>query len=367
MREPINEPEDPVLARTLRVPFSVSARARVAVPSGLIPGIALVIAIGLVAAAAQAIEERLLGHAVIEALVLAILLGVVVRNVREVPASADPGIAFSAKQVLEFAIVLLGASVDVSSLVAAGPTLLAAILAAVVIGISASFAIGRAIGLHRRLAILVAVGNSVCGNSAIAAVAPVIGASGADVASSVALTAVLGVAVVLLLPLAIPILGFTLHQYGVLAGMTVYAVPQVIAATLPVSTASAQIATLVKLVRVMLLGPVVLVFGFLSPAGTGSGAASGTAAFSIRRLVPWFLVGFVLLAGARSLGVLPVAVGAPLQEVSRWLTVGAMAALGLGVDIAAVRTVGRNVLVAVTVSILVLATTSVVLIRVLGA
>jgi uncharacterized integral membrane protein (TIGR00698 family) len=263
--------------------------------------------------------------------------------------------------------LLLGASVDVASLVAAGPTLLVAILAAVVIGISASFAIGRAIGLHRRLAILVAVGNSVCGNSAIAAVAPVIGASGADVASSVALTAVLGVAVVLLLPLAIPLLGFTLHQYGVLAGMTVYAVPQVIAATLPVSTASAQIATLVKLVRVMLLGPVVLVFGFLSPAGAGSGAASGTARFSIRRLVPWFLVGFVILAGARSLGVLPVAVGAPLQEVSRWLTVGAMAALGLGVDIAAVRTVGRNVLVAVTASILVLATTSVVLIRVLGA
>ncbi len=357
-----------MLARTLRVPFPFSARARVAAPSGLVPGIALVIAIGLVAAGAQAIEERLLGHAVIEALVIAILLGVVVRNVREVPASADPGIAFSAKQVLEFAIVLLGASVDVASLVAAGPTLLVAILAVVVIGISASFAIGRAIGLHRRLAILVAVGNSVCGNSAIAAVAPVIGASGADVASSVALTAVLGVAVVLLLPLAIPILGFTLHQYGVLAGMTVYAVPQVIAATLPVSTASAQIATLVKLVRVMLLGPVVLVFGFLSPAGAASEAAgSGTAGFSIRRLVPWFLVGFVLLAGARSLGVLPVAVGAPLQEVSRWLTVGAMAALGLGVDIAAVRTVGRNVLVAVTASILVLATTSVVLIRVLGA
>lgn len=351
-----------MLVSAFRTPFASTARLRAA-SAGLVPGLVLVIVIGVAAAVLQAVEERLLGHAVIEALVIAILLGVVVRNVRDLPASTSAGVGFAAKQVLELAIVLLGASVDVASLVAAGPTLLVAILTAVVVGISASFMIGRALGLHRRLAILVAVGNSICGNSAIAAVAPVIGASGADIASSVALTAVLGVAVVLLLPMAIPILGFTLHQYGVLAGMTVYAVPQVIAATLPVSTASAQIATLVKLVRVLLLGPVVLVFGFLSPAE----GRDGPAGFSLQRLVPWFLIGFVALAAARSLGVMPVAVGAPLQEVSRWLTVGAMAALGLGVDIAAVRTVGRPVLVAVTTSILVLATTSVVLIRLLGA
>ena len=92
-------------------------------------------------------------------------------------------------------------------------------------------AICRLLGLPLRMSILVACGNSICGNSAIAAVAPIIDADGDDVASSIAFTAVLGVVVVLGLPLLVPLLKMSLTQYGVLAGLTVYAVPQVLAAT----------------------------------------------------------------------------------------------------------------------------------------
>ena len=114
------------------------------------------------------------------------------------------------------------------------------------------------------MAILVACGNSICGNSAIAAVAPVIGADSDDVASSISFTAVLGVIVVLTLPLLVPILHLSLTQYGVLAGLTVYAVPQVLAATLPIGALSNQVGTVVKLVRVLMLGPVVLGFSLLA-------------------------------------------------------------------------------------------------------
>jgi uncharacterized membrane protein YadS len=107
--------------------------------------------------------------------------------------------------------------------------------------------------------VLVACGNSICGNSAIAAVAPVIGADGEDVAASIAFTAVLGVVVVLLLPFLAPLLHLSGLQYGVLAGLTVYAVPQVLAATAPLGMVAVQMGTLVKLVRVLMLGPVVLV------------------------------------------------------------------------------------------------------------
>src|SRR6202162_621297 len=112
----------------------------------------------------------------------------------------------------------------------------------------------RAVGLPIRLSILVACGNSICGNSAIAAVAPVIGADSDDIASSISFTAVLGVVVVLGLPLLVPILQLSLTQYGVLAGLTVYAVPQVLAATLPIGELSNQVGTVVKLVRVLMLG-----------------------------------------------------------------------------------------------------------------
>ena len=103
-----------------------------------------------------------------------------------------------------------------------------------------SIGIGRMLGLSKRLAVLVACGNSICGNSAIAAVAPVIGANGDEVASSIAFTAVLGVIVVLLLPLFGVIMQMGQVAFGALAGLTVYAVPQVIAAATPFGSQAVQ-------------------------------------------------------------------------------------------------------------------------------
>lgn len=324
-----------------------------------VPGIALSVGVALIAYAVQLIEERIIGVAVIEGLVVAILLGIAIRTLWTPGNRWKPGIGFTAKQVLEFAIVLLGASIDLPALFKTGPALLVAIVAVVLIGIVASIAIGRSVGLRPKLSILVACGNSICGNSAIAAVAPVIGASAADIASAITLTAVLGVVVVLTLPLLIPVLNFTFYQYGVLAGMTVYAVPQVVAATFPVSVVSGQVGTLVKLVRVLMLGPVVLFFALRYPK-------AGTAGFSFSRFVPWFITGFVLLAAARSLGLLPLDLANTLRDISRWLTLAAMAALGLGVDIRAVRSVGRPVALAVIGSLIVLIVLSSALIKGLG-
>ena len=310
----------------------------------------------------QRVEEATVGAALIESLVIAILLGMLWRNVVGLRGPVGAGVSYTAREVLEFAIVLLGASVDMPALLRAGPAILAAIVVAVTVGILASTTIGRTIGLPRKLAILVAVGGSICGNSAIAAVAPVIDADPKDVATSIALTAVVGVAIVLTLPLLIPVLGLTLFQYGVLAGMTVYAVPQVLAATFPVSVLSGEVGTLVKLVRVLMLGPVVLGLSLLFFRAAGKGSTG----FKLTRFVPWFIMGFVLMAALRSTGILPVAVADPLREVSRWLTIAAMAALGLGVDFRSVRSVGPRVAVAVVGSFAVLLTVSIVLIFALG-
>jgi uncharacterized integral membrane protein (TIGR00698 family) len=323
----------------------------------------LSIVIAALAVLLQWLEVQVLGQPIIEGLVIAILLGMLVRTFWHVDERLQPGIGFSAKQVLEFAIVLLGVSIDLPSLLKAGPTMLLSIVMVVLIGIFASTQFGRLLGLNPKLAILVACGNSICGNSAIAAVAPVIGADQKDVASSIALTAVLGVVVVLTLPLLISAVGLSLYQYGVLAGMTVYAVPQVIAATYSVSTISGDIGTLVKLVRVLLLGPVVLFFALRYRNAEHVRPQAG---FSLSRFIPWFIIGFVLLAVARSVGLIPALVADPLREVSRYLTVLAMAALGLGVDIKAVRKVGRPVAMAVIGSLLVLIVLSLTLIKVFG-
>jgi uncharacterized integral membrane protein (TIGR00698 family) len=236
-----------------------------------------------------------------------------------------------------------------------------------VLGLTFSYGIGRAMGLPHKLSVLVACGNSICGNSAIAAVAPVIHADKEHVASAIAFTAILGVAVVIGLPFLIRPLGLSFYQYGVLAGLTVYAVPQVLAAAFPVSILSGQVGTLVKLVRVLMLGPVVLFFALMhrrdadAPAGE-----SGTSPFQISRFVPWFIIGFLVLAGLRSSGVIPTAVAGWMKSVSTLLTVAAMAALGLGVDLHAIARVGRSVMLTVSASLAVLIVLSVALIHVLS-
>jgi uncharacterized integral membrane protein (TIGR00698 family) len=328
----------------------------------LLPGLALAGGVVLAAWGVAAAETRLLGHPVIEALVVAILLGMAVRTLWRPPARTAPGVGFAARQLLEVAVLLLGVSVDLPLLVRAGPALAVAVVLLVVVGLAASYALGRLLGLPRELAVLVACGNAICGNSAIAAVAPVIDADAEHVASAIAFTAILGVVVVLGLPLLVRPLGLSFYQYGVLAGLTVYAVPQVLAAAFPVSVLSGQVGTLVKLVRVLMLGPVVVFFALRQRRATGVGAPAGV---PLARLVPWFIVGFLALAALRSTGALPAAAAAPARALSGWLTIAAMAALGLGVDLRAVARVGPAVMLTVTGSLAMLVALGVSLIHLL--
>jgi uncharacterized integral membrane protein (TIGR00698 family) len=330
-----------------------------------LPGLLVAAVVGALSLIVARGEERLFGHAIIEALVVAILIGMIVRTLWTLPESIDVGVRFSAKQILEAAVFLLGGSVDLPLLMRAGPALAIGIILLVILGITASFSIGRLLGLPSKLAVLVACGNGICGNSAIAAIAPVIHAKREHVASSIAFTAILGVVVVIGLPLLIGPLHLSYYQYGVLAGLTVYAVPQVLAAAFPVSALSGQVGTLVKLVRVLMLGPVVLFFAVRHRRETSSDDGPRPR-FSITRFVPGFIIGFLVLAGLRSSGVLPPSWAERARTLSAWLTILAMAALGLGVDIRAVRRVGRSVIATVSASLVVLIVLAVTLIRGLG-
>jgi uncharacterized integral membrane protein (TIGR00698 family) len=269
-------------------------------------------------------------------------------------------VAFCAKTVLEVAVALLGASISAAAMAAAGPGLLLGIVGVVAGSLVGAYALCRLLALPKRTATLVAAGNSICGNSAIAAVAPVIGAEGEEVAASIAFTAVLGVAVVLLLPLLAPLLHLSEVQYGVVAGLTVYAVPQVLAAAAPVGATALQVGTLVKLTRVLTLGPVVLVLSL------GRARREGTAGPKLHKLVPWFIVAFLGMAALRSTGALPQALLPWIAQAATVLTVVSMAALGLGVDLRSVARAGPRVAAAVTLSLVLLLGLSLGLVRLLG-
>jgi uncharacterized integral membrane protein (TIGR00698 family) len=342
----------------------------------LLPGVLLCIGVSGAATFLERLEVPTLGRTWLEALVLAILLGTAARTLWSPGTRWFNGIKFSAKTFLEVAVLLLGSSVDGQTIMTIGPGLLCGIATVVLIAITASYGIGRLLGLPYRMATLVACGNSICGNSAIAAVAPVIGATKEDISASIAFTAVLGVIVVLALPLLPAFVQLSGRQYGVLAGLTVYAVPQVLAATAPLGSVAVQIGTLIKLVRVLTLGPVVLVLSLLTrqwrdePDETmphvtaGNSPASGQ--LPLHKMVPWYIAGFLVMVTLRSADVIPHGMLGPLSAATSLLMIISMAGLGLGTDLRTVAHAGGRVTAAVALSLLVLGWISFGLIRLLG-
>lgn len=318
------------------------------------PGLAICVLVAGAAYILARIQHALLGAGFLEALVFAIIIGIAIRTVFSHQKSWQPGISFSSKILLEIAIVLLGASISFATIRSAGLTLIIAVAAIVTVSIYVSFAVARLLGLSPRLSMLIACGNSICGNSAIVAVAPVIEANSDEVASALAFTAVLGVASVLLLPLLYVYAGLGAVQYGALAGLTVYAVPQVLAAATPAGLLAVQTGTVIKLLRVLMLGPVIFTLGILQ----GKAARREGRASSNRNLVPWFIIGFMVVVVFRSFGLIPTEIVSILLTVSSALTVIAMAGLGLSVDIRTVASAGGRVILASSISLLLLVTVS---------
>ncbi|MET3589767.1 putative integral membrane protein (TIGR00698 family) [Bartonella silvatica] len=320
------------------------------------PGILICLLISALAYGLEIIEKLLFTETWLESLVLAILLGSIVRSCFTLPIYFQKGITFCAKTLLEIAIVLLGTSISIHAIFSTGWNLLASIMFVIWITIPISFFIGRLLGLSKNLAVLVACGNAICGNSAIVATAPVINAKHEDVAASIAFTALLGVFIIIFLPFLHPLLNLSFNQYGILAGMVVYAVPQVLAATAPVSFVSVQIATIVKLVRVLMLGPIILIFSIIYHR-------SAQTRFRLHTLVPWFILGFIIMMLLRSSSLIPETALNPIKLMSQLFTLISMAALGLGVDIHSLKKAGWAVILTSTISIITLGACSLIMIQ----
>lgn len=320
-------------------------------PLAAVPGVALTATLGLVAWGVARGLAAAYPRAGIDGVVLAILAGIMVRAFWHPSDWALPGIGVAARPVLEVAIVLLGVATDARWMARAGAPLALAIAGTTAAALGAGLVWGRIFGLPASHALLVSSGNAICGNSAIAAVASVTGARREEIASAVAYTALLSLALVLALPLIRGWFGLGDAAYGVLTGLTVYAVPQVLAAAYPVSLQAGQVGTMVKLVRVLMLIP--LVTG-LSLQQRRRERAVG-ARLSLRGLVPWYVLAFLVATVARSSGAVPDGVAGAAQVASHALTIVAMAALGLGVELELLRRVGWRTAATATVSLLTLA------------
>lgn len=218
-----------------------------------------------------------------------------------------PGISVAVRKLLPFGIVLLGARMDFLEALRVG---LPGLLLSIVVVLFAFFVVlslGRRLGVDRDLAMLLGVGTGICGGTAIVAIAPILKARDRDVIVGVGLVTLIGLVAMLLLPALAGLIGFSQTQFGLLAGLTIHQTPQVIAAGFAYGEEAGQVATVAKLARVCLLAPVAVLIGWwVTRRRAGdSGSEAGGARRPWYRFLPVFAIGFLLLAGTRTLGLLP--------------------------------------------------------------
>jgi uncharacterized integral membrane protein (TIGR00698 family) len=259
-------------------------------------------------------------------LTVAVVLGVLVANTVGVPARAGPGLRIAGRLLLRIGVALLGLQLVPADVADLGAAPVLALCGGVVLVFTCSLALGRRLGLAPGRAALVAVGVAVCGAAAVAAMSSVTDSDEEDAATAVAVVTLYGSAAVLLLPLAAAALALPPAATGAWAGAGVHEVAQVVATAAPAGEVALLTAVVVKLVRVLMLVPLVLFVAVLHRRASGTRATPGT-------LVPWFLTAFVVAVAVRSTGLLPAVVLDAGRTASVLLLAAALVSLGTGVHL----------------------------------
>lgn len=293
------------------------------------PGLALV----AVVAAVALVAGRFLPKTVPEVLV-AIGLGLVIANGVSLPARFKPGIAFAVQKLLRVGIVLLGARLSLGDVQAIGGRSVGLVVAMMTLALVFALGVGRLLKLPPRLALLIGVGTAVCGNTAIVATAPVIGAEEREVGFAVATITILGTLAVLLYPLVGVALHLSEPAFGTWAGVAVNDTSQVVAAGAAYGSAALDVATVVKLTRNALMAP--LLVGIALYAHQGAAAAKK----GIWSAVPLFVVGFLALALLRTVGVIDADTASLFDTGAKIFIVAALAGVGLSTVLADLRRTG---------------------------
>ena len=284
--------------------------------------------------------------------VFAILLGMVLALL--VPAekgeSLAAGIKFTSKKVLQYAVILLGFGLNLAQIAQVGMTSLPIIVSTIATSLVVSYVLCRALDIPGKISTLIGVGSSICGGSAIAATAPVIEADDEEVAQAISVIFLFNVIAALVFPTLGGALGLTSEGFGLFAGTAVNDTSSVTAAAaawdgMHPGANTLDAATIVKLTRTLAIIPITLALAFwqIRQARRAGGEAKST--FSLRRAFPTFIVFFVLASVVTTVFSLPAAVTAPIKELSKFLIVMAMAAIGFNTNIVKlVRTGGKPIL-----------------------
>lgn len=278
------------------------------------------------------------------AILIGMLMGHVLRKRSGVAEAAAPGIKYTSKKILQYAVILLGFGLNLGQIAKVGASSLPIIVSTITTSLVISFVLCRVMNIPRKISTLVGVGSSICGGSAIAATAPVIDADDEEIAQAISVIFLFNIIAALVFPTLGGVLGMSNEGFGLFAGTAVNDTSSVTAAAAawdgmhPGSNALDH-ATIVKLTRTLAIIPITLFLAFwqvrqakrATKMGKGDGAAAGT--FDIKKIFPFFILFFVLASVITTVFALPVTVTAPIKTLSKFFIVMAMAAIGFNTDV----------------------------------
>lgn len=311
---------------------------------------------GLLLCLLLAVPSWLLGRAlpVVGGPVFAILMGMVVSLLLRDSARYQAGIAFTSKKILQYAVILLGFGLDLSEIAKVGAQSLPIICTTITVSLVLAFLLCRWMKIPGNISVLVGVGSSICGGSAIAATAPVIAADDEEIAQAISVIFLFNILAALFFPTLGGAMGMSDEGFGLFAGTAINDTSSVTAAASTwdslhgTNGAVLDHATIVKLTRTLAIIPITLVLAFWRTwQAKRSGSASG-GSFDIKKIFPFFILFFVLasvITTVSTMAGLDAGFFKPFKELSKFFIILAMAAIGLNTDIVKlVRSGGKPIL-----------------------
>ena len=278
--------------------------------------------------------ENLIPGGLLGASIIALFSGTIINSFFH-PAWIKPALKFTSKRILKFAIVLLGASLSISTVMSVGKMTFFVMLFTFAVCFGGGYFIGKLFGLNWKLSNLISAGTGICGGSAIAAIAPAIDAEDKDIAFALSSTFLFDMIMIALYPLMGKALGMSDIAFGIWAGTSVNDTASVVASGYAFSELAGEFATMVKLTRTLAIIPTVLVFAYIGTRAKQKemNATTGVKKTNIIKVIPWFIGGFLIMAIINSLGLIPSFATGVIKSTSKFLMVSALAAIGLGTSI----------------------------------
>ena len=278
--------------------------------------------------------EELIPGGLLGASIIALFMGTIINSFFH-PKWIQPALKFTSKRILKVAIVLLGASLSVNTILSVGKMTFFVMIFTFAMCFGGGYFVRKIFGLNWKLGNLISAGTGICGGSAVAAIAPVIDAEDKDIAFAMSSTFLFDMVMVALYPLMGKALGMNDIAYGIWAGTSVNDTASVVASGYAFSEAAGDFATMVKLTRTIAIIPTVLVFAWVGVRikkkemqATGEGKK-----VNLMKIIPWFIGGFLILAILNSVGWIPAVASGAMKSISKFLMVSALAAIGLNTSL----------------------------------